>query len=111
MLIATRVLKLRSGGKDTAFEVRVYSPKQAQGSWACRYEIDWPEGRHEMEAHGVDSVQALLIALQLIGVTLYASAHHRSGSLFFEEPGQGYGFPVPNNTRDMLIGEDKRSGV
>ena len=87
MLIATRVLKLREGGKDTAFEVRVYSPKQAPGSWACRYEIDWPECRHEMEAHGVDSVQALLIALQLIGVTLYASAHHRSGNLFFEEPG------------------------
>ena len=111
MLIASRILTLREDGKDTAVEIRVFSPKQVSGSWACRYEIDWPEGRHEMEAHGLDSVQSLLIAFQLIGVTLYASAHHRSGKLFFETPGQGYGFPVPNNARDMLIGEDKRSGA
>ena len=24
------------------------------------------------------------------------------------EPGRGYGFPVPDNIRDLLVGDDKR---
>jgi hypothetical protein len=28
--------------------------------------------------------------------------------LVWEAPGQGYGFPVPNNIRDLLVGEDKK---
>jgi hypothetical protein len=24
------------------------------------------------------------------------------------EPGRGYGFPVPNNIRDLLVGDDKK---
>lgn len=26
-------------------------------------------------------------------------------------PGQGYGFPVPKNISDLLVGEDKTDGV
>ncbi len=57
-------------------------------------------------AFGVDSVQALELALQMIGITLYTSSYHRLGQIFFEMEGSGYGFPVPTNARDMLIGDD-----
>ena len=57
---------------------------------------------------GVDAVQALELALRMIGAFIYGSDHHESGNLIWGAPGQGYGFPVPNTIRDLLIGEDKK---
>jgi hypothetical protein len=48
--------------------------------WICRYEIDWPSEKRSYFAGGVDSSQALILALQMIGAELYASAHHKAGS-------------------------------
>ena len=50
-----------------------------------------------MQAWGIDSVQAILLALQMIGADIYTSSYHKSGHLMFEEAGQGYGFPVPES--------------
>jgi hypothetical protein len=64
-----------------------------------------------MNVSGVDSVQSLLLAFQMIGADLYTSSYHKSGRLMFDEPGQGYGFPVPNSLRDLLIGDDRKYGA
>jgi hypothetical protein len=40
-----------------------------------------------MNARGFDSVQALELALRMIGATLYASDHHKSGNLMWMTPG------------------------
>jgi hypothetical protein len=56
-------------------------------------------------------MQAVLLALQMIGAVLYTSDYHKSGKLFWEKPGRGYGFPVPSNLQDMLIGDDKIRSV
>jgi hypothetical protein len=61
-----------------------------------------------MTSRGGDAVQALEIALRLIGAQLYASKYHQDGSLVFETPGAGYGFPVPANLRDLLVGADAK---
>jgi uncharacterized protein DUF6968 len=74
----------------------------------CNYEIDWPEGKETMTAWGFDSVQALVVALQMIGAELYSSSYHKSGKLMLEAPGNGYGFPVVSSLRDMLEGEDAK---
>jgi hypothetical protein len=111
MIIATRILTLRTGGKDRRIEVRLFAPKQDRTAWLCRYEIDWPEGTQVMEAGGADAMQALIIALHMIGSDIYTSDYHKSGSLFFWTPGEGYGFPVPANLRDLLIGNDLKYGA
>jgi hypothetical protein len=49
----------------------------------------------------------LLCTLQKIGFGLYSSAYRKAGILVFEKPGGGYGFPIPKNGRDLLIGNDK----
>ena len=59
----------------------------------------------------LDSVQALLLALQAIGAELYRSEHHLSGRLLWEKEGGGYGFPVPRNIRDLLVGDDAIYGA
>ena len=53
-----------------------------------------------MNAGGADSVQALDIALRMIGAEIYTSDYHKFGNLFFEAPSRGYGFPVPATMRD-----------
>jgi hypothetical protein len=58
-------------------------------------------------AIGIDAIQAFELALRMIGTNLYTSDLHRSGRLMWLQPGQGYGFPVPNTLRDLLVGEDK----
>ena len=60
-------------------------------------------------AYGVDGVQALRLTLEMIGAELYSSPYHATGQLYFEKPGDGYGFPVPSNLRDLLIGQDRLS--
>lgn len=109
MEVATRTLTLRHGEDNIQIPIRIFSPKQQEPrAWSCQYEIDWPEGKETTEIWGVDSVQAMVLTLQAIGSNIYTSTYHQSGSLFFEAPGQGYGFPVPISLRDLLIGEDAR---
>jgi hypothetical protein len=109
MVIATRVLKLRRGPAEIPVPIRIFAPEQQEIDWACRFEINWPDETFTLDAMGVDAVQALELALRMIGACIYGSDHHESGNLIWEAPGQGYGFPVPNTIRDLLVGEDKKS--
>jgi hypothetical protein len=49
--------------------------------------------------------------MQSIGTDIYFSEYHKSGQLMWEAPGKGYGFPVPHNARDLLIGDDAVYGA
>ena len=51
-------------------------------------------------------MQALYLALQVIGAELYTSDAHRAGELVWQQEGRGYGFPVPRGMEDLLIGDD-----
>lgn len=106
-MIAKRILKLRRDHDVFDIAIRIYVPEGEGRIWSCRYEIDWHEGMQVMHA-GVDSVQALVLALYMIGADLYSSSYHKSGRLMFDEPGQGYGFPVASSIRDLLIGDDRK---
>lgn len=108
MMIATRTLSLRSEGGEIEVPISIDAPERAHVDWMCRFRIGWPEGKVERWGTGADAVQALVMALQMIGVELYASRHHEAGRLRWLEEGAGYGFPVPNNVRDLLGGDDKR---
>jgi hypothetical protein len=108
MIIATRVLTLARAEGDIAIPVRILSPTQGETAWTCRFEIDWPDGTLALDVGGVDAIQAIDMALKIIGSLIYASDHHESGRLRWLEPGKGYGFPVTNNMRDVLIGDDKK---
>lgn len=107
MLIATRILKLATNAGVRDVPVGLYAPEQVEGVWKCRFEIGWPEGPWSQAAAGTDAIQALELALKLIGVELYGSDHHKSGALVWETPGGGYGFPVPRAMRHLLVGDDK----
>jgi hypothetical protein len=45
-----------------------------RGDWGCVFQIDWPDPPHRtMTIFGVDSVQALYLALQTVAVELYTA--------------------------------------
>jgi hypothetical protein len=108
MIIASRSLKLRRDEIETDVAVRIFAPQPDQEHWSCRYEIDWPEGTRKFAAEGHDSVQALILALKMVGTEIYISDYHKSGNLSWDVPGQGYGFPVAQNIRDLLEGDDAK---
>lgn len=106
MLIATRLLKVRRSEGEVDLPIRIFAPEGNGKSWGCKYEIEWPDGLETMTAWGSDSVQAIVVALQMIGAGLYTSNYHKAGALSLEGPGRGYGFPVPSNISDLLEGDD-----
>ena len=107
MIIAARKLIVRSEGRDATVEIRLFAPVSEDGAWSCGYEIDWPSGTKHSRGVGGDGIQAIFLALQKIGITLYMSEYHRNGHLAWQIAGGGYGFPVPSNARDLLAGEDR----
>jgi hypothetical protein len=108
MIVATRLLTLRRAQGDVEIPIRIFAPEPQEIDWSCRIEIDWPDEKLARAAVGVDAIQAIELALRMVGAQIYASDHHKSGALEWLEPGKGYGFPVPNNIRDLLVGDDQR---
>ena len=109
MIIARRTLTLRQQGQDHAVEVTLAAPRFETGCWLCSYEIHWPSGPSRFYGAGADSMQALVLAMQMVSAELYTSAAGKAGELFFETPGTGFGFPAPPTMRDLLTEEDARS--
>lgn len=105
--IASRTLKIVEGDTERSVVIRLFIPEEDGPAWKCMYEIGWPEKIRTFNAFGNDAFQAIELAMQLIGAELYASEYHAAGTLGFDAPGSGYGFPVAKTLRDILVGDDK----
>ncbi len=109
MMIASRELTLRAANGELKIPIHIFAPEKEQdGAWFCRYEIGWPDKKSEMSIGGFDFAQAMVHALQTVGAEIYSSSYHKSGKLFWDEPGKGYGFPVVPTYRDLLVGDDAK---
>lgn len=106
MVIAKRTLVIRLEQYDKNIDVRLFAPVPHDDSWDCSYEIDWPEGTQQMTTGGFDAIQAILGALQMIGADIYTSDYHKAGMLRWGKQGEGFGFPVTSNLRELLEGND-----
>lgn len=51
-------------------ECRFFTPEQDRVDYRCIYEIDLPNGPIAYQGHGVDQIQALLLAMQKAHVDL-----------------------------------------
>jgi hypothetical protein len=107
MIIAQRTLTLGNSGQNIEIPIRIQAPERKDTEWICRFEIGWPEGKAERWGTGNDAIQALFVAMQMIGAEIYASKYHEARRLSWLAPDRGYGFPVTNNIRDLLVGDDK----
>jgi len=72
---------------------------------ACPWRIDGVGSGKLRYAAGIDQVQSLRLALEMIGVTLYASEEYKTGRLkaFADSDDHGdLGFPVPRGYEDLV---------
>src|SRR5690349_1939108 len=106
-VIATRTLKVRRLEGDVDVPIRIFAPEPDMGAWRCRFEIGWPDKPKQAWSGGHDSMQALSLTLVHIGVDLYTSGYHEAGELMWDEPAEGYGFPVTASLRHLLVGRDR----
>jgi hypothetical protein len=64
--------------------VRFYQPtQQPTEEYKCEYEIRWPERTRRRHAYGVDSIQALILAMNIVHVELTISDHYKAGQLTY----------------------------
>jgi hypothetical protein len=78
-LIAERQLEGRENGKECSVMVRIGKPFHAegsQGSWYCAYSIEFGSTQRLFYAAGVDSLQALRIAISMIETELTSTFRH-----------------------------------
>lgn len=106
VIAAIAILDLTTQDGYHPVEVRIFLPEIRELGWACRYEIDWPERTRVMHSYGLDSAQALVLAVFMIGSELYCSPYHASGQLTREGKAGNYGFPLPRIIRDDFNGCD-----
>ena len=87
-----RTLRLRNG---TGFEdvvVSIFWLEQRDQSWFSGWTIGWPERERRGSAGGADAIQALFVALNMVGTGLYCSAEHKAGLLSWPMTGPAKAF-------------------
>ncbi len=102
-VIATRELDIADSGAKVI--VGIGTPKNFPDSsdYYCPYEIRGLGNDKIRYAGGIDGVQALLLALQMVGAELYTSEEGKAGTLIWAG-GHDLGFPVSDPISDMIPG-------
>lgn len=103
-----RILRLRLASRVVDLPVELGPPALVNGTWTCPFRIGWPNEPKTGAASGFDSTQAFYHAMQLVAVQLYMSEAHRRGDLYWDKPGNGYGYPLPSGGRETAIGDDRK---
>jgi hypothetical protein len=59
--------------------IRIYEPQPDQADWRCEYEISWPSKQRRSYAMGVDSFQALQLAMFKVAIDVGVSDEFKAG--------------------------------
>ena len=107
-VVAERALILDS---DTRIVARIglpYTPADFPNESWCPWQIEGLGRDRVRRVVGVDSIQALWLAFQVVGTELYACDEYRSGRLaaFPGEANGDLGFPVLPGMTDLLPRQD-----
>ena len=75
-------LKIDVKGARAPMRLAIYKPRwvKRMRAWGCRYSFSRPLGRSQV-IYGVDSMQALTLALKMASVTLYSSDLYKQKKL------------------------------
>ena len=96
-VIATRDLRIRTDSGLATVVVAIGQPEQLDDSsdYQCPYQIVGFGDERIRRAFGVDAIQALQLAMKMIGADLYTSAEARNGQLSWLDQIGELGFPRP----------------
>jgi hypothetical protein len=98
-IIATRSIEVltKEGSPERTMTVLIGRPTQEPtGEWRCPYQIIGDGSEHPFGALGLDAVQAIELALKIIGARLAATTEAREGRLRWAGE-RDLGFPLPRD--------------
>lgn len=100
--IATRTLA--AGGKQVTVVIGKPEEFPEGDNFYCPYQIVGIGNGRVRYAGGVDAVQALELALKMIGAELYTSQEAQAKQLSWEggQSPRDLGFPVPDSAKELL---------
>ena len=103
-VICERLFQQIVAGETRPFRVAWMQPVAHGNDWACDYVIEWPDQpRRSRRICGVDSAQALLLAMKLAAGELYVA----EPQVFWWEPDDILGLPVLSGDSDMEAARTK----
>jgi len=83
-MIADPFVQRQFDNAGTPVTCRFYSPEaQPTGEYRCNWTIDWGLGDIKRKTHGIDGVQALLLAMQVAHTELVESDSYKAGTLTY----------------------------
>lgn len=68
-------------GRPRTVEVKIGVPRRSRGDWACRLAITGLPSEHDRPVYGIDSIQALEVALRAAGTVLARTPEFRAGQI------------------------------
>ena len=87
---------------------RFFQPELDSSDFHCRFEIHWPEGIEAKSVAGVDSVQALLLAMSIAHTDLLAAREIDGREVLYLKQ-RGLDLPFGENIRDW-VSDDRLRG-
>jgi hypothetical protein len=100
-VIASRTIDL-DNPSGSPVQVSIMQPEPDSNDYRCEFEIvGLGEKTINSYAMGVDSTQALILTLQMIGTRLYTSDEGKAGHLSWLGM-KNLGFPVPDTIADLV---------
>ncbi len=97
-VICERLFQMRLAETVCPVQVRWFQPTLTQNDWCCDYIIEWPHrAATEGRAFGVDSVQALQLAMSSAGVQLYLE----NPPVFWFEENDRLGLPLMSASAEL----------
>lgn len=103
--IVERVLTRISKGRRV--HVKIWAPARDGRDWRCRFQITGIGDDSVRSIGGVDSVQALQLALH--GVAHYLKPHRRSLKWLFDAGDLGFTAPIPSGYGEAFIERFERA--
>ncbi|TCM12032.1 hypothetical protein EDF56_1202 [Novosphingobium sp. PhB165] len=79
---------------------RFFKPERDGSDFSCRYVIDWPDKAKARYVLGVDSIQALLLAMQSAHVDLLMVRKDDGASVIWLDR-ESLGLPLSQGLRDL----------
>jgi hypothetical protein len=83
-------------GEASEVVIRLSLPVRCDADFRCDYEIAWPDRKRVFNAFGIDSVQALILALRMVHAELLNSPEGREGQIRWLGS-DDLGLPLPDS--------------